>query len=178
MATQDVVAAHPSVACILYHREHHSLLIVRQFRPAVRPVLRPVHSLHQPAESACLQVYASLLREAGKPPALESCFSHELCAGLIDKQKSLETIMSEEVLAQSGPCTACSLPAEHLRPGRWQRSAASMCRRLPCRRCCPTQVRPLQRACRDPSAAPLTRLLRRRHRHTGPAEHHVQRRGG
>lgn len=51
-------------------------MLVRQFRPAV---------------------YASLLREQGQPPALEACFGHELCAGLIDKDKSLEEIVSEEV---------------------------------------------------------------------------------
>ena len=36
---RDTVAAHPSVACILYHTEYKSLILVRQFRPAVRAAL-------------------------------------------------------------------------------------------------------------------------------------------
>ena len=47
--------------------------------------------------SLCTQVYASILREEGQAPALTRCFSHELCAGLVDKAKSLEEIASEEV---------------------------------------------------------------------------------
>ena len=43
------------------------------------------------------QVYASFLREEGQAPFLTRCFSHELCAGLVDKAKSLEEIASEEV---------------------------------------------------------------------------------
>lgn len=47
------------------------------------------------------QVYAAKLREAqasGAPnPALSVGFSHELCAGIIDKDKALEEIAHEEV---------------------------------------------------------------------------------
>ena len=43
----------------------------------------------------------SLRREAesqGKPPpALAAAFTYELCAGIIDKDKSIEEVASEEV---------------------------------------------------------------------------------
>ncbi len=75
-----MVAAHSSVGIILYHKQLHSLLMVRQFRPAV---------------------YASRWKEAreeGRPqPPLSAGFTFELCAGIIDKSKSLEDIAREEV---------------------------------------------------------------------------------
>lgn len=49
----------------------------------------------------CLQVYATHLREAQangrSDPPLSVGFCHELCAGIIDKEKSLEEISHEEV---------------------------------------------------------------------------------
>ena len=75
-----MVAAHSSVGIILYHKRLHSLLVVRQFRPAV---------------------YASRWKEAreeGRPqPPLSAGFTFELCAGIVDKSKSLEDIAREEV---------------------------------------------------------------------------------
>ena len=51
--------------------------------------------------AAYVQVYAAQLREAqagGQPdPPLSVGFSHELCAGIIDKQKPLQEIAHEEV---------------------------------------------------------------------------------
>lgn len=47
-----------------------------------------------------LQLYVSLAEEAEvlgvPPPPLAAGFSYELCAGLVDKDKSLEQIASEE----------------------------------------------------------------------------------
>ncbi len=86
-----MVSAHSSVGIILYHRQLHSLLLVRQFRPAV---------------------YASRWMEAeaeGRPqPPLSAGFTFELCAGIIDKTKSLEDIAREEVPA---PLTTSNLPS-------------------------------------------------------------------
>ena len=87
---RDVIKAHDSIAIVLYHRDKHSFLLVRQFRPAL---------------------YASLLRTAGctntadtdaKPPPLSQAFTYELCAGLVDKEKSLEEIAHEEVMEECG----------------------------------------------------------------------------
>ena len=39
-----------------------------------------VHPCGHP-DARRVQVWAALLREQGKPPALEACFTHELCAG-------------------------------------------------------------------------------------------------
>ncbi|CAL8470972.1 g10514 [Coccomyxa elongata] len=91
----DMVAAHSSVGIILYHKQLHSLLMVRQFRPAV---------------------YASRWKEAreeGRPqPPLSAGFTFELCAGIIDKSKSLEDIAREEVEEECG----FVVPVEAVRP--------------------------------------------------------------
>jgi hypothetical protein len=54
-----------------------------------------------PVTESLLQVYAWSMLEAesaGKPPPpLSSAFTHEICAGIIDKEKSLEEITAEEV---------------------------------------------------------------------------------
>lgn len=81
----DLIEAHDSIAVILYHRQMDCLLVVRQFRPAV---------------------YARLLRQAeasGDPtPPFEKGFTYELCAGLVDKEKSLAEIAHEEIMEECG----------------------------------------------------------------------------
>lgn len=81
----DMVASHPSVAVVLYHRGLDALLLVRQFRPAV-------YAFH-----------ASEAAAEGRPgPPLEAGFTLELCAGLVDKAKSLEQIAREEIMEEVG----------------------------------------------------------------------------
>ncbi|WIA21691.1 hypothetical protein OEZ85_000859 [Tetradesmus obliquus] len=81
----DIIQAHSSVACVLYHSDMDAFLVVRQFRPAV---------------------YAHRLREAaadGKPaPDRTAGFTIELCAGLVDKAKSLSQIVVEEIHEEVG----------------------------------------------------------------------------
>eukprot|EP00775_Hariotina_reticulata_P004164 gene4164-4412_t len=81
----DIIQAHSSVACVLYQADLDAFLVVRQFRPAV---------------------YAHRLREAAAaglpPPDRSEGFTIELCAGLIDKDKSLEQIVAEEIHEEVG----------------------------------------------------------------------------
>lgn len=71
---------------IIYHKELDSLLLVRQFRPAL---------------------YAAKLRTAEKNgedcniPLAEG-FTCELCAGLVDKEKPMAMIVKEEILEECG----------------------------------------------------------------------------
>lgn len=67
----DMVEVHDSVAILLYHEEHESLIVVRQFRP-------PVY----------------LKNNDG--------YTYELCAGIVDKDKSLVEIAHEEILEECG----------------------------------------------------------------------------
>lgn len=67
----DMVEVHDSVAIILYHEEHNSLIVVKQFRP-------PVY----------------LKNNDG--------YTYELCAGIVDKEKSLVEIAHEEILEECG----------------------------------------------------------------------------
>jgi len=81
----DVVESMPSVGIVLHHTGLKAMLLVRQFRPPV---------------------YANQLREAeaaGRPrPGKETGFTYELCAGLLDKDKSLAQTAREEVLEETG----------------------------------------------------------------------------
>jgi len=67
----DMVEVHDSVAILLFHEEHQSFIVVRQFRP-------PVY-----------------LRNSDG-------FTYELCAGIVDKDKSLIEIAHEEILEECG----------------------------------------------------------------------------
>jgi UDP-sugar diphosphatase len=52
-------------------------------------------------------VYVSLRSEAAEaglpPPPLSAAFTYELCAGIVDKEKTLEEIAHEEVGMDSRP---------------------------------------------------------------------------
>lgn len=67
----DMVGVHDSVAILLYHEEHRSLIVVKQFRP-------PIY----------------LKNGDG--------YTYELCAGIVDKDKSLVEIAHEEILEECG----------------------------------------------------------------------------
>ncbi|KAL6771115.1 hypothetical protein ACKKBF_B33975 [Auxenochlorella protothecoides x Auxenochlorella symbiontica] len=82
----DAVESHPSVACVLLHKGLDSLIMVRQFRPAV---------------------YAAAVRAAeaaGEPtPPMSVGFTYELCAGIVDKPGlPLTKIMQEEINEECG----------------------------------------------------------------------------
>eukprot|EP00803_Ostreobium_quekettii_P008707 evm.model.scf_1717.2 EVM.evm.TU.scf_1717.2 scf_1717:16428-20784(+) len=81
----DLIDAHDSLAVLLYHVDMNAALIVRQFRPAV---------------------YSTRLRRAAAQglaePAFHVAFTYELCAGLVDKTKSLSQIAHEEILEECG----------------------------------------------------------------------------
>ena len=89
----DAIKSHSSIGVVVYHKDLKQLLIVRQFRPPV---------------------YATLRRGAASdaPPDLASGFTYELCAGILDKDKSLEEVACEEIEVRSsvanvpalGPC--------------------------------------------------------------------------
>ncbi len=69
--TWEVVNAHDSVAILIYHKEHHSFVLVKQFRPAV--YMKNGNGL-----------------------------TVEMCAGIIDKELSLEEIAKEEIMEECG----------------------------------------------------------------------------
>lgn len=70
--TWEAVRSHNSVAILLYHEEKNAFLLVKQFR---------------------IPVY---LTDNSK------IFTYELCAGLVDKDKSLEEIVKEEIDEECG----------------------------------------------------------------------------
>jgi UDP-sugar diphosphatase len=68
----DFVRTHDSVSCLLYHTQKEAFLLVKQFRP-------PVY-LHNGQDG----------------------FTYEMCAGILDKNKSLKETMKEEILEECG----------------------------------------------------------------------------
>lgn len=81
----DVVAAHASVGVILYHGDLGAALIVRQWRP-------PVYKTAADAAAA----------EGSEAPPLHAGLTYELCAGILDKDKSPAETASEEVAEECG----------------------------------------------------------------------------
>lgn len=125
----DIVKSLPSVGIVLYHTELDAFLLVRQFRPAVLSVSKrccpsgQFHALHLNFTSAmricytaterllaAVQVYAS--NPGSLPQRLEDGFTYEICAGLIDKDKSMLQICREEVGAAGTMKRAARLPLE------------------------------------------------------------------
>lgn len=91
----DIIKSLPSVGIVLYHTERDAFLLVRQFRPAVYSA----------------QVVAA--EAAGDPPpSLSTGFTYEVCAGLIDKDKSMLQICHEEIMEECG----YNVPTENIVP--------------------------------------------------------------
>jgi nudix-type nucleoside diphosphatase (YffH/AdpP family) len=66
------------------------MLLVRQFRPAVyASILRKT-------------MYKSTVDAGPAAPPFTAAFTFELCAGIVDKNKSLEEVAQEEVLEECG----------------------------------------------------------------------------
>lgn len=68
----EVIKAHDSVAVLIYHKEHDSFVLVKQFRPAV---------------------YMDGTQDG---------LTVELCAGIVDKSIPLVEITKEEILEECG----------------------------------------------------------------------------
>ena len=119
--TWDCVLAHDGVAVLLYHVDKRAFVLVRQFRPAgsfvmpeplVRSRILQNDSRLSIYAHAVFAVFLSLLRAANALGADATCdpnsvdragaFTTELCAGIVDKSKSLEEIACEEVLEECG----------------------------------------------------------------------------
>lgn len=85
----DLLKVHDSVAIILYNTSRQKLVLVRQFRPAV------YHGIISSAKGTFDEVD---LKEF--PPAIGVTL--ELCAGIVDKNKSWVEIAREEVVEECG----------------------------------------------------------------------------
>lgn len=75
----DCVKVHDSVSVLLYHEQKDAFLFVKQFRPAV---------------------WYNLQKEGLN--SAEIGYTYELCAGLMDKGKSLEQTIREEAAEEVG----------------------------------------------------------------------------
>lgn len=85
----DLLKVHDSVAIILYNTSRQKLVLVRQFRPAV------YHGVISSALGNFDQVDLQKF-----PPSIGVTL--ELCAGIVDKEKSWAEIAREEVLEECG----------------------------------------------------------------------------
>lgn len=87
----DIIKTMDSVLIILYNVSREKLIYVRQFRPAVlqREIAKNGHDIPQ----GCVDLQKF-------PPSVG--ITLELCAGMVDKDKSLSEIAREEVLEECG----------------------------------------------------------------------------
>lgn len=77
----EILEPNHSVCILIYHRDQDAFIIVRQFRVAVYYANQQILQSNQP----------------------ETGYTHELCAGLVDKDgKSIEQIAYEEVMEECG----------------------------------------------------------------------------
>ena len=79
----ECVKAHDSVSALLYHEDKDAFLLVKQFRPAVWFNLQEGRELN--------------LTQKG-----DEGYTYELCAGLMDKGKSEEQTVIEEIAEETG----------------------------------------------------------------------------
>lgn len=86
--TWDMLEVHDSVAIVIYNITRNVLVLVKQFRPAV-------YFGSIPAEERKGRV------DVSKYP-VEMGITIELCAGIIDKNLSIEEIAREEILEECG----------------------------------------------------------------------------
>ncbi|KAK9876525.1 hypothetical protein WA026_013899 [Henosepilachna vigintioctopunctata] len=84
----DLIAVHDSVAIIIYNITRNTLVLVKQFRPAVYYSQIP----HEDRKSTI---------DTEKYPA-ELGMAIELCAGIIDKKLPVVAIAREEILEETG----------------------------------------------------------------------------
>lgn len=91
----DLVKAHDSVAIITFNKTRNTLVVVKQFRPAVYfgQIFDYVESL-KPSE----QLPADLLKKF--PP--KDAITIELCAGICDKDLPMNEIAREELIEECG----------------------------------------------------------------------------
>lgn len=88
---QDIMQIYDAVLIILYNVSRQRLIYVRQFRPAVLQSEILQNGRNIPEGCVDLQKY---------PPTV--AITLELCAGTVDKDKSLAEIAREEVLEECG----------------------------------------------------------------------------
>ena len=84
--TWDLCRVHDSVACVVYNSSREKLLLVSQFRPAV-------YMNRLPDKTAPI--------DTSKFPGSLG-LTVELCAGITDKDKTLEQTMQEELEEEIG----------------------------------------------------------------------------
>ncbi|KAG4072800.1 hypothetical protein HA402_009623 [Bradysia odoriphaga] len=88
----DMLKVHDSVAIIIRNTTRNTLVLVRQFRPAVYFSIISSDPDYEEATAETLL--------AKYPPKL--AITNELCAGIVDKSKPLIEIAKEEILEECG----------------------------------------------------------------------------
>ncbi|RNA09248.1 GDP-mannose pyrophosphatase [Brachionus plicatilis] len=96
----DGIISFPSVSCILYHTVRESVILVRQFRPVVYVnQLLESQASNQNDETKVFNKINGIDWSKAHP---NEAFTYELCAGICDKNKSLEETIKEEIMEECG----------------------------------------------------------------------------
>ena len=95
----DGIMYHASVSCIIYHTDKKSIILVRQFRPLVH--VQQVLEAQKIDLMKSNQSFESTKIDWSLVSPSEA-FTFELCAGICDKNKSLEETIQEEIHEECG----------------------------------------------------------------------------
>ena len=93
----DGIMSHASVSCVIYNTDKQCIILVRQFRPVV--YVNRVLESHDITHATNSMLETELNWSKVHP---NEAYTYELCAGICDKNKSLEETIKEEILEECG----------------------------------------------------------------------------
>jgi UDP-sugar diphosphatase len=96
----DGIQSHPSVSCIIYNTDKKCLVLVRQFRPVV--YLNQVLEKQDVDNTSRVESLEHLQNLDWSKVSPSEAVTYELCAGICDKNKTLEETIKEEILEECG----------------------------------------------------------------------------
>jgi UDP-sugar diphosphatase len=95
--TWDGLVSHSSVSCVIYNKSRNCIVLVKQFRPVVY-----ISQILESQEFNQNDIQNSLNKIDWSKTNTADAFTYELCAGLCDKNISLEETVKEEILEECG----------------------------------------------------------------------------
>ena len=103
----DYINVHDSVAALLLNTTRDAFILVKQFRPAV--YMHQNRKLNEREGDDKSTVNQDFTSEPFKA-AINDAVTYELCAGIVDKNIPLKSVMKEEILEECG----YNVPESHL----------------------------------------------------------------
>ncbi|XP_031551032.1 uridine diphosphate glucose pyrophosphatase NUDT14-like isoform X1 [Actinia tenebrosa] len=98
--TWDYLIVQNSVSCLVFNTTRQAFILVKQFRPAVyMHVNRKLHNKNSGANPVSVKADDSSMKALADASA---GITYELCAGIVDQNISLKSLMKQELLEECG----------------------------------------------------------------------------